>query len=361
MSDALYPLSAISAQKITPYSRVVADEFESGETSTRRLWAARNFKRQVVFQHPPLTFEEFRYLRSFYQQREGLYDSFWFRDNINRGGNLKCRFTKPMSFDKSSMVYRVDVSLDEIAPIHVMPDLDEIEAAAGSPVIAWYDPQRERYTLNLGSVTTEAALADNARGAYPGVWQSSTTLPLAGIAAQWQYLAFTGTQWARTAGTVTEVIGDKPNCTILLFARCSSSASVQMLAGIGDMGAETALGIIYNGGTNGFEISLGSGTYVSGPSLYNSGDIWKGLAVTSADNNLVLYADGAPWGNDSGIVRTFAPGKFSVGAAPDGTMICNPSNAMANANIGTVLLFAATLTADQVAAVHNLFAYQYGI
>jgi hypothetical protein len=56
-----------------------------------------------------------------------------------------------------------------------------------------------------------------------------------------------------------------------------------------------------------------------------------------------------------------AAGPLSLGAAPDGSLICNPSNGMVNHNLAHVLVFPVALTLAQIKALHNLLGYQYGL
>ena len=117
MTNVLYPLGLIEQLKVTPSTRVLSDVFEDGSTNTRLLYPAQNFKRHFVLQHAPLTLDEYRFLRSFHSQRGGLYDAFWFRDNVNRAGNARVRFAKPLPEEHNGVLFNTQTEMDEVAAI----------------------------------------------------------------------------------------------------------------------------------------------------------------------------------------------------------------------------------------------------
>ena len=125
MSDVLYPISMISKMAVTRRERTLLDEFEAGNVQARRLWAEKSFKRQFEVQHAPLTLEELRRLNAFHAQRSGMADSFWFRDNISRGGNAKVRFADAHGFAQQAGERAVRVRLDEVDVTRALVDADE--------------------------------------------------------------------------------------------------------------------------------------------------------------------------------------------------------------------------------------------
>jgi hypothetical protein len=361
MSNFIYPLGIIDKQKVTPTNSVISDSFENGTTMTRLLWNAQNFKRKFELTHSGLTLAEWRYLRSFYSQRSGMYDGFWYRDNVNRRGNANVRFSAALAENHDGVLYNAQVSMDEIAPVRTLPELDEVIAAAGSTPVLWYDANREFYLTHVGNIVTEPAVYDAANQNYPATWRAGT-LSLGGSASQYQTYNFTGINRALTSATVTELSGSpEPLCTIFVIAKHSSTSTKQVLLSIGGMGDGHAMGLAL-ASDNRYEPWLGGTESWTVTRLNNSpADTYRSLAVVCELAEMVkLYANAAVISSE-GHTRNYIVGPAAFGSAIDGTLIANPGGTMANNSLAHILVFAAALNATQIKALHNLLGYQYGL
>src|SRR6185436_18930761 len=149
MSDVLYPLGKIESSEITLVDHTVVDAFEDGSSSSRRIWSASHFKRRIQIKHAPLSETDFRCLRSFFGARSGRYDPFWFRDNVHRTGNVRARLAENFPAKKSgSRVYELELKFEEVSPIRLLPDREDVFAAAGAYPIFWFDANRELFYLD---------------------------------------------------------------------------------------------------------------------------------------------------------------------------------------------------------------------
>ncbi len=365
MSTAIYPLAGTKEIAITPFNPVQHDQFEAGNSSSHLLWAANNFKRTIKLSHMPLTLSEWKYLRSFYTQRSGGYDSFWWRDNPNRSGNYNVRFAAPVAPSRNTVFTDVDVTLEEIAPIRSLPEFDEVITAAGTSPFAWYDANQSRQFSHAGTVTTEATLYD-AAGLYTADFATgSLAATLAGYYAdtqQYSRLAFIGSTWAKSPSNVAELVGAQPACTIFAILRQSSTSSKQILVSIGQVGTSAALGLAL-AADNRYEPWVGGSETWTNARFNNSAvNTWRSVAITWADssNTATLYVNAASVGADS-VTRSLSAGRLNIGAAPSGSVGANPSNAMAHCDMAHLICVPAALTLAQIKAVHNLLGYQYGL
>lgn len=361
MSNVIYPLGIINHQKVTPFNKVVADEFENGGTMTRLLWNPQHFKRKFEIGHAALTPLEYRHLRSFYSQRSGGYDSFWFRDNVNRKGNASVRFASALPDDHDGVLFNVQISLEEIAAIRALPEWDEVTNAAGQSPVLWYDANREFYLRHAGNVISEPSVYDSANQNYPVAWQAGA-LSLGGSTAQYQTYDFTGTNWAKTSSSISELTGAQPACTLFAIAKQSNTSTKQVLFSIGGVGAGTALGLAL-AADNRYEPWLGgSETWTNARQNNSSSDTYRSLALVwaASSNSVTLYANAATIGADS-VSRSLTAGSLSFGAAIDGTLKANPGGGMTNNSLAHVLVFSGALTLPQIKNVHNLLGYQYGL
>ena len=84
--DELFPTALIDTVTITRLDRVLKDEFESGGIASRRLWPAGYFRRKLTVQTTPLTWEEFRHLRSYFDLGTCGGSFFEFESDLVRGG-----------------------------------------------------------------------------------------------------------------------------------------------------------------------------------------------------------------------------------------------------------------------------------
>ncbi len=361
MSNVLYPCGLIEKVSVTPFNQIQQDIFEAGNSSTKLLWSAQNFKRTIKIQHAPLTLGEYRYLRSFYSQRSGNYDSFWFRDGPNRSGNYNVRFAAPVASERDTDLNTVQITLQEIAPIRQLPEFDELTTAAGTAPLAWYDANRARYWLHAGGTFLDSILYDSYE-AYPGVIQAGT-LPLGGTLAQYQQFAFDGTFWAKSSSNAA-LAGAQPACTLIAIARHSTTATKQQLFSVGATGGTHALGITL-AADNRYEPWVGgTETWTNARFNNSAADTWRSIAAVWAASSNVgnLYVNAAlvAGGGDTN-TRSLTAGPIALGASPSGTLIANPSAAMANANLAHAIVIPAALTLAQIKAVHNLLGYQYGL
>lgn len=356
MSDVFYPIAGIGKISAPHINRVIADKFEDGTMSARYLWTAQTFKRQVEIDHGPVSVQEFNALRSFYDLRNGTYDSFWFRDNVTRGGNIKCRFAGPLPELWERMQRPLTVQLAEVAPIRPLPEAYEVELAAGTEASAIYCPQRQVYFVHPGqSAYTEATIHDHARAqAWPLTFQSGSNT-LGSVLAQYQYFEI-GSGWAKTTGNFTALSGSQPACTVIAFLkRATGSASRVGCVTIGATGSGNGLGIGYN--NQYYEPYLGGAeSWTTARYQNNVGDTWRSFAVTwaSASNEANFYVNAALIGAETE-TRNFTAGPLVINAEPDGT------DGDTVQKFGAVLVFPAALTLAQIKAVHNLFCGHYGV
>ena len=356
MSDLFYPIAGVQSFKVTPVNRVIADAFEDGSTSTRYLWTDKTFKRMIELDHGPLSIVEFDTLRDFYTRRNGTYDSFWLRDNVTRGGNIKVRFAVPVSMQYEQMRRTFGLQFAEVAPLRPLPEWKEVYDAAGTEPSVIYDPQRVVYFEHPGlAAFTEATIFDGARArSWPLTFQSGANL-LSGTTSQYQFFNL-GSAWAKTTSNFTPLTGAQPACTVIAFLnRASGGTGRKGIVTIGAVGSGAGLGIGYNAGQ--YEPYLGGAeTWSTAKQSNASGDTWRSIAVTwaSASNTASFYTNAALIGTESE-TRSLTAGPLAINAEPDGT------DGDTAHKIGAVLVFPAALTLAQVKAVHNLFCAHYGL
>ncbi|MDX1951516.1 MAG: LamG-like jellyroll fold domain-containing protein [Verrucomicrobiota bacterium] len=362
MSDVLYPISLIREVRVTHLDRTVSDSFEDGSTSARSLWAARSFKRRIEVRHAPLSARDERHLRGFYAQRNGQQDSFWFRDNVNRGGNVKVRFTAPLSETRGRGVYEPEVMLEEVGPLRRQPEVDELyNAVSSANALLWLDANREAYVLHSGAVVLPNNYLHDETGNYQPIWQSGSFNPDNIVQQHCSYRA-TGGQWARTFDDVTGLSGTQPAGSIFLLAKHSASSGKQVLLAVGAMGTGAAMGIalsaanVYEPWTGGSETWTGC---VQSNAVANT---WRSLALVwaAASNTATLYVNGVSVGTGSN-TRNFSLGRLAFHAAMDGTLKANAAGTMAACDTQHAMLFNTALTLAQVKALHNMVGYQYGL
>jgi hypothetical protein len=353
VSDVIYPISLIENLAVQRMARTLMDEFEAGNVSTRRYWDAQNFKRRLTISHGHLTPAEFRYLRSFHSQRSGEYDSFWFRDNLHRGGNIKARFAAPLPEPWNGGARRVQVALDEVAPIRALPEFDELATAAGSAPLFWYDANRELYLSHLGSATLPTSFYDGYNHADGAALQAGT-FPLANYLSQYQHYGFDGAAWGKTSANIN-IGGTKPPGTLFAICKHGTIASQEVVFAIGAMGAGNAMGLAVDASNYYVPWIGGSETWSTARQNNSTNNTWRSFAVTFGDgsNSTGLWVNTVLAGPESN-TRNYTAGPLSLGAALDGTLKCTGS-------VAHVLAFASVLTLAQIKAVHNLLGYQYGL
>lgn len=353
MSNVIYPISLIREINIERMDRTLSDEFDDGSTNVRRYWDAQEFKRRLTLVHGHLTPQEFRYLRSFNSQREGRYDSFWFRDNIHRGGNMKVRFASPLPAPWSGGARQIQVSLEEVAPIRALPEFDELATAAGTTPFAWYDANRELYLSHMGTVVSNASNYDVMEN-YHLPW-GGTGFSLGDSAAQYQHYDGNAASIMISSGNVSQLSTTQPACTLFAIVRHTTISAQRVIGMVGGLTGTDGLGIKISA-SNYYEPWLGgSESYTNAKSLNSAIDTWRSVAVvwTGASNTVTLYVNGASIGADS-VARSYAAGKIALHSSVAGTFANN-------GDTGHFIAIAGALTLAQVKAVHNLLGYQYGL
>lgn len=364
MSDELYPIGPIGQLDVQRISRTITDEFEDGSTTARRLWTAKYFKRRFSIRHQNLSSAEFRKLASFFTARDGNYDSFWFRDNWNRGGNAKVRLSGAFPIERGGApVYSPQIVLDQTAPVRELPDYDEVSAII-SNCGAWYDANRIIYGLHDGTPFGDLTVPNQSR--IGGVNQLSalteqsgliSPLNVSGYDAQWQYFYGAGAYWLR--GDSVDLSVSQPAASLFCLCKVSSVASKSVVFALGTVSTGAALGIAVNA-SNQFEPWLGGAESWTNAKLTNVADTWHSVAVVwpSGSNNATLYVDGVSIGTDA-VSRAFSAGRVSLLGSPTGTLLLG--SGLTNSSVNHAIFKNGQFTLANIQALHNLFAHQYGL
>lgn len=362
MSDVFYPVSLIEMLHEERFTRAVQDEFEDGTTASRLLWATRTFKRRFTVKHAPLTQEEFAVLRGFYLQQNGGHEPFWFRDNVNRGGNASVRFATPLPSSREKLMQMIELALVEVAPIAANPELYEMTSAAGTRPLIWWDANRVRYYQHpvSGAQTEflEEGIYDASERGNTGVWQSGgTSQAPGGILGQTQYFGLNTQQWAKLSSNLG-ITSAQPALTMMCFVRCNSVATPSFIWTFsGAAGAVQGIAMARPAGTHLFRMLP---TPLASQSTNNvPADTWTGIALTFPNG-----ADTAKWYINGSLVASGACSPrnaqtgFSLGADLDGT---DRTENGADLRVAHALAFNAELSDAQVKAVHNLLCRQFGL
>lgn len=384
MSDVLYPLAPIGTLDVARISRTIKDEFEDGSQQSRRLWSEKNFKRRFTVKHQNLTRQEFEILSSFLVARDGGYDSFWFRDNWNYGGNAKVRLASDLPIDRGGApVYSPQLVLEEVAPVRALPSFAEVATAAGQTgngglFHVWLDANREVEYTNSGDeslgIVYTSTLKNFARNdtSYPAYDLSAVHTAnfygkLNSISAQyqsfWSHYWPSSTYRNRWKSSSFNSLSGSTQPAVTLFALVkhgTSSSANKVLFGIGNAGTGLAHGIQLRS-DNYYAPWLGGAESWGTAQYQNSAaDTWRSIAVTwpAASNSASLYVNGALIGTEAE-TRNYAGGSIFLGAAPDDTLMVGAQSF--NNAIQHAMMWSAELTLAQIKALHNLFAYQYGM
>ncbi len=357
MSNVFYPLSGFEDLPVMLMENSVQDAFEDGSTASRLLWSPQNFKRRFTLKHMQLTQAEFAWLRRFFSARSGRYDSFWFRDNVNRGGNALVRLSDKFAFNRKGLLYTVQTTLDEVAPIRLLPDVDDITAILPNQTFqAWYDANRQIALSHMGLRYYSAAIYDSTLN------QDLTVLALTdgnwvGFTSQYSYWILNqndvphktagnalDTPGSQTIFTIVATPGGEPNPTVITFA--------------GSLGTGKGIGIILNGAS--YYPYIGGAEVWTGAAIADSN--FHSVAVTFSNTagtvTAKLYLDGALT-NAGANPQNYTAGPLCVGAAPDGSMASFYSGAAPR--LGHCLYSSGVASQAQIKAFHNLLAYQYGM
>ncbi len=384
MSNAFYPLGLIEDLKVERLDRTVIDTFEDGSSSANSIWGPYQFKRRFTVRHAPLSQQEFRYLRSFFGARSGRYDSFWFRDNVHRGGNALVRLASPLPERRGASGYYtgVELVLEEVAPIRIQPDYEDVATASGQGMFGrfhvWLDANRELEYTMTGDTSTglihsttlkNFARNDSSNPAYDlsAVHPATIYGKLNDLTAQYQSLwshywpaSTYRKRWKSSAFNFLSG-GFTPAVTLFALVKHGTSTSAdKVLFGAGTNGAGLAHGIQL-GSDNYYRPWLGGSESWTTALFQNSpADTWRSIAITWPEGSSAasLYVNGALVGTETE-ARNYVGGYIFLNAAPDDTLLVS-AQAFNNA-ITHSMMWAAELSLAQIKALHNLFAYQYGL
>jgi hypothetical protein len=343
-----YPNAQISQLNVQKIDRTLIDPFESGATYARTTWAAKMFKRRFQLIHGPMTQKELRSLLSFYHER-GTYDSFWFRDNINRDGNALVRFSQPLPANYQAGIRSVPIVLDEVAPILALPSIENVATAAGATPLVWYDANRELYFEHNGSVIMGERAMYDATMTYPAPYASSAFgLNLVSPVTQYQnYATATLGPWSRTPITGLAALP----YTLFCFKAGNTSANAQMWFGFGSAVGD-GFGL-HSNGTATYVAPLGGST-ITGLTTTSSPTAWASWGIVATTTDVSFYLNGTLVATHSQ-ANTFTAGKAAMFVNLD-----NTQNAIAG-SLADMMIIPAVLSAAQLKAMHNLLGYRYGI
>jgi hypothetical protein len=361
MSDLFYPLSLIQSLQTTKLDRSLTDPFEDGASSARRLWPAKTFRRRLELKHSPLTPQEWTCLDAFHTARDGRYDSFWFRDNVNRKGNFKVRFSETLTQPRDAALTRgLGLKLDETAATRDLVSVYEIAEAAGLFPLLWYDANRELYLEHNGQIATDPFVCDSSRsGFYSLPW--NTHIEFTGLLTPYQAYSFKGTNQAQGVLPFTSLATGQPACTVFAFVRQTGSYANQVLFSFGS-GAAGQLGLQWTV-DNCYAPWYGTaGLIAPDHGCYNSeGEEWRSIALAwpASSNNYRLGVNGVCTDLTSSVARSYVQAPPNLGCAAGGAYAANPSHADTENFIGQILVFNVQLTAPQILALHNLLSHQY--
>jgi hypothetical protein len=354
MSNLLYPISLIQRLRVTQLDRVIVDAFEDGNTAARRAWLAGYFKRRFEIQHAPLTQTEFNYLRDFWEAR-GQYDSFYFRDNVNREGNFNVRFSGALLKEFQGRGRPIVLTLDEVKASGV--NVAAVAALTGATPIVWWDAHLEHYYQHTGTTyyTSTTNVADHL-ASYTSPWQAGTPALISPLGEGYK---FDGTLWAKTSANISQLVGSSPDLTLFMIARASATTTIQHFVSIGDGGfGGFGLGLTNHGSW--YPIRANTVDFVGDPGMANTPDTWTSVALAGWSSP-AFYVNGVAGGSIASLNYSLGAGPMVFGGVNGGVRLANPGNAMTNANVGHALLFSSKLTAAQIRALHNLLGPAYGM
>lgn len=362
MSDLLYPLRLIQAVRVTPFNRTLTDEFESGATSARRLWTTKEFKRRFQIQHSPLTAGEYESLRGFHRMHDGGYDTFWFRDNVTRGGNAKVRFASDFTPARARMVYDLSVELEESAPVNMLPEWNEIADVAGTAPVCWYDANRQQYSEHLGTAYLESAIHDHAAAKSYDLTMQAGTNPLSNKFSQYQYYRADGTAWAKTAANVPSSVltGATPAFTWFAMVRAKPISQDYCYVSAGAASANGGLGIGYDTSDARYGFWNGSAVVADASCPDNSpNETWRAITVSSAQGSTdVKVYENTLQTVTLATSRSYVAGPISFFAGAGGASIAN-SEADSVHDLQHAMLFNVQLSTVQIGALYTLLYPQF--
>ena len=259
MSDIFYPLAAIERLEIERVNRVLIDPFEDGTQSASRRWGLRNFKRRFHLTHAPLRSWEAEALLGFHADRNGPYDTFWFRDHIFKTGSASVRFPDGFKLTRQGLMTGAEVILEETTPSAAIPTAQQLYTAAGDQApLLWWDANRVQYFKHpTGSfaapTTTNDTTIPDQMGNYAATWQQSSGLLLPKLYSANDRWEFTGLEWAKTSSNITLAGGTTPALTMMIFRYFDRQGGVydnEVLFFTGAKSALNGLGIYMTNGRN---------------------------------------------------------------------------------------------------------------
>lgn len=366
MSAVVYPLGPIGQLDVRRIDRTIADEFEDGSTTARRLWTSKYFKRRFTVQHENLNEAEMLKLGSFFTARDGRYDSFYYRDNHNRAGNAIVRLAGDFPIQRGgAKVYSPQLTLEQTAPVRELVGVDDISTAlvaAGStdlPLI-WWDANRAITYTHLGTVYGENSVKDQSGNGYHLAWVSSQTKAVGGLVSSSQlYDAYVWANGYYATGAAAGVAGPalgaatQPAMTIIAIVFDHGTYAGPMV--IGHVGGVSA------GGALGLQIT--SGTLKP---WVGANEVWTAATMPTD----VFCSVAATWPVGSDVATSYVNGSSTAAGTNARSYVQSAAAMFADSGgarhsygvqcyVAHVLFFNATLTQAQIKAVHNLFVHQY--
>ena len=361
MSSVHYPLGLIKRLTVTRNDRVLVDEFESGGSTTRNLWAAQSFKRTFKLDHAALSRTEFAWLKSFLTARSGRYDPFWIRDNIHRGGQAYVRLAKPVEETlNGSLLYDISLELEQTAPVRELVDIDELTTAAGTRPLFWFDANRQIGYPHLGTYyglggqySSSAMELHDRAGNYDG--QIIFGDPILRTHLTQQYGASNCQSLGNTSVPAFSL--SKPAITILLLARHSTGfLSKGVLIAMGESATGKQVGIAMGTDDKYYPWINGTQTWTG---VTNSPvDTYRTIACVwpASSDAATLYLNGSPTSAGSNS-RTFGSGPINLGWSSLNTNSID----IDKSQLAHAMIFNAELSQAQIKAIHNLLAHQYSL
>jgi hypothetical protein len=352
MSNEFYPIGLLKSVRPQQMARVERDVFENGATSSALRWPRNYFKSQFRVQHAPLTPLEAEALYNFYNRMNGGYDSFWFRDNLDRTGNYQMRFESEWSPERVANLRNVTCDMEQVAPRKALlspADIPAIIPAYGTPQLM-IDANRQFWYQHLGAAISEPLLYETTR-TYPVnlTYNLGTTM-----FQQWQEITLGG--YGQSSSGWTNPFG--ANFTLIMVRIGAASTPFQVVLCLGtDGGAETCFGIGEQTGKVG--AYRGNAVLVGPNSKVTQASGVQSIAFTFINNGAGAYqvkgyGNAALVGTDTTANLAMTAGPVTVGANSAGANV-------SAAAFGLLLHIPFGLDANGVKFVHNALAPMWGL
>lgn len=369
MSSVLYPIGLIEKLKCERIDHTIVDAFEDGSSAANSIWSLNTFKRKFTVSHAPLSQEEFRWLRAFLVARSGRYDPFWFRDNVNRGGNALVRFADAVPEERGAGGYYqgMQLKLEQTAPVRELLGRDDITTVltaggfSNASLMAWWDANRAIYYSHAGTVHQEVLIPDQSGNGYHVQGVSGAVPPIFATSALLQNQAFnmTNTTYATgvAAGVTGPALAGQPifSIFVLFMVNTAIYTGPKVIASVGGgYTGQGSLGVQIDG--------LDIKPYVG------ASEVWTGAAFsayamhsacvvwTSGSNAATTYIDGVSTAAGSN-TRGYLQNAFTFGASLTGNLIDYCSSGLYVPHV--LFVNNGALDAATIKALHNLFVHQY--